>query len=268
MSDDKAKIIDRIRKLLALQKSPNENEAAIAAEKAAELLALHNLTLADVRPESKIEEARIDEQALDTLKGSATWRRRLANAVAQVYFCEYFYVTYHKPVERRRKNSKKPAEFTKYDQHNFIGYPHNTAVARMMFEYLADTVERLARESANAHCKNPKEKSPWRVSFRTGCVKALIRRLYERVSKMKAEQTIVLLEDGTKKNLPALQSVFDATSAANAIIKASLGLITKPDRMTVLLAEAEEKGYEAGEEIGFDQQIADRRASQFAITKQ
>jgi len=44
----KAKIIDKIKKLLALSESPNENEAAAAVVKARELLDRHNLTLAEV----------------------------------------------------------------------------------------------------------------------------------------------------------------------------------------------------------------------------
>jgi putative NIF3 family GTP cyclohydrolase 1 type 2 len=46
---NKAKILDRIQKLIALSTSPNENEAAVAAEKAQALLIEHNLSMADVK---------------------------------------------------------------------------------------------------------------------------------------------------------------------------------------------------------------------------
>ena len=41
-------LLEKISKLLALTSSPNEHEAALAAEKAAELLAKHNLSVADL----------------------------------------------------------------------------------------------------------------------------------------------------------------------------------------------------------------------------
>ena len=41
-------LLEKISKLLALASSPNEHEAALAAEKAAELLAKHNLSVADL----------------------------------------------------------------------------------------------------------------------------------------------------------------------------------------------------------------------------
>ncbi len=44
----KKKIIEKIRKLLALSTSPNENEAAIAIRKAQEMLRQYELTMADV----------------------------------------------------------------------------------------------------------------------------------------------------------------------------------------------------------------------------
>ena len=45
---DKAKVLDKIRKLLALATSQNENEAAAAAEKAQALIAEYNLTAQDL----------------------------------------------------------------------------------------------------------------------------------------------------------------------------------------------------------------------------
>ena len=42
------KLIERIRKLLALAESPNEHEAALASERAQALLAEHKLSLAQV----------------------------------------------------------------------------------------------------------------------------------------------------------------------------------------------------------------------------
>ncbi|KKK79336.1 hypothetical protein LCGC14_2834560, partial [marine sediment metagenome] len=45
---DKSKVIDTIRKLLALSESANEHEAGLAAEKTQELLARYNIDLFEV----------------------------------------------------------------------------------------------------------------------------------------------------------------------------------------------------------------------------
>jgi len=83
---DHQKVIERIRKLLALAQSANENEAQAAALKAQELLAEHNLREADLHEAD-------DEFVIDgeLLSDSRPWRRKLAANVARLYFCEYYY---------------------------------------------------------------------------------------------------------------------------------------------------------------------------------
>jgi hypothetical protein len=73
-------IEDRIRKLLALADSPNENEAAAAAEKAQALMLRYGIELATVAASSG-ERLAVDEHVVD---GRADpWRRMLADAVAR-----------------------------------------------------------------------------------------------------------------------------------------------------------------------------------------
>ena len=72
-------IEERIRKLLALADSPNENEAAAAAEKAQALMLRHGIELATIAATSG-ERLAVDEHAL---AGKVDpWRRMLAAAVA------------------------------------------------------------------------------------------------------------------------------------------------------------------------------------------
>lgn len=72
-------IEDLIRKLLALADSPNEHEAAAAAEKAQELMLRHGIELATVAA-STHQPLKVDE---DAVSGKADpWRRILAGAVA------------------------------------------------------------------------------------------------------------------------------------------------------------------------------------------
>jgi Protein of unknown function (DUF2786) len=72
-------IEDRIRKLLALADSPNENEAAAAAEKAQALMLRYGIELATVAA-STGERLAVDEHVVDGRIDP--WRRMLADAVA------------------------------------------------------------------------------------------------------------------------------------------------------------------------------------------
>jgi Protein of unknown function (DUF2786) len=73
-------IEERIRKLLALADSPNENEAAAAAEKAQALMLRYGIELATVAA-SGGERLAVDEHVLDGKVDP--WRRMLAAAVAR-----------------------------------------------------------------------------------------------------------------------------------------------------------------------------------------
>jgi hypothetical protein len=73
-------IEDRIRKLLALADSPNENEAAAAAEKAQALMLRYGIELATIAA-SDGERLAVDEHVLDGKVDP--WRRMLAAAVAR-----------------------------------------------------------------------------------------------------------------------------------------------------------------------------------------
>ena len=71
---------DRIRKLLALADSPNENEAVAAAEKAQALMLRYGIELATVAA-SAGERLAVDEHVVDGRVDP--WRRMLADAVAR-----------------------------------------------------------------------------------------------------------------------------------------------------------------------------------------
>ena len=73
-------IEERIRKLLALADSPNENEAAAAAEKAQALMLRYGIEMATVAA-SGGERLAVDEHVVDGKVDP--WRRMLAAAVAR-----------------------------------------------------------------------------------------------------------------------------------------------------------------------------------------
>lgn len=118
------KLLERIRKLLALSESPNENEALLAAAKAKDMLERYNLSLAD------IETCEITEKNYATGSSRmAGWLLQLASSVARGFNCEIYY---RKTMDGK---SKLTASIC------FVGTNIDTEIAEYVFEYLRKTVE-------------------------------------------------------------------------------------------------------------------------------
>lgn len=238
---DMDKLIIKIKKLLALAQSSNENEAALAMEKAQALLAEHNLSLDAVQDKEPAEEVVGPERALKRYP-ARPWLRMLAGAVGQLYFCKAFF------------RSLKPGSH-KYDYHYFVGTAANAKVAALMFEYLAATVQRLELENADRlFPHNKKQHSAFRNAFRLECVERLRERIMERIEAAKRGQ---IKTSGGSSNLPALASMYLITQEANTkYIEDVLG------GLNVVKTEGRSQsevgriyGRKAGDEISLDQQI-------------
>jgi len=74
-------IKDKIRKLLSLSKSDNENEAAAALEKANELISKYDLDESALRFESV---------SIKSSKTYVAWRTVVSNAVSWLYCCHNY----------------------------------------------------------------------------------------------------------------------------------------------------------------------------------
>ena len=90
------KVVELIQKLLALSKSPNENEAALALSKAQELLLKYNLEVADLQAQGKAPSTSMLNFPIPL--GQAEWKRRVLRKLALNNFCETLIessTTYH-----------------------------------------------------------------------------------------------------------------------------------------------------------------------------
>ncbi len=136
----------RIKKLLALSKSPNENEAASALIKANEMMENYNL--------SSFQFSEYTEAKVKGTKRFIRWSVILANAV------ENLYATYH------------------YTDHTgslvFIGEELDVFMSTEMYKYLAKMIDRMAKQNIR---KNAKYK--YRQSYRAGIASRLYDRIYE-----------------------------------------------------------------------------------------
>lgn len=144
--DELESVKRRVKKLLALSKSPNENEAASALLKANELMADYKLTAEQFSDYTKAK--------VKGTKRFIRWRVVLTNAV------ENLYATYH------------------YTDHEgnivFIGEKLDVFMSTEMYKYLVKTIDRMAKQNIR---KNAKYK--YRQSYRAGIASRLYDRMYE-----------------------------------------------------------------------------------------
>lgn len=144
--EDLETVKQRIKKLLALSKSSNENEAASALIKANEMMENYNF--------SSFQFSEYTEAKVKGTKRFIRWRVVLANAL------ENLYATYH------------------YTDHEgnivFIGEELDVFMSTEMYKYLVKTIDRMANQNIR---KNAKYK--YRQSYRAGIASRLYDRIYE-----------------------------------------------------------------------------------------
>jgi len=126
----KEKIIDRIRKLLALAdtaRNANEHEAAQAAAKVSALLFEHNLSQAEIEVKEEADTT-VDREDIE-IRSSATmvkWRQVLLHGIAKTHFCQAIRITRHQPPKTV-----------------LYGSPSNIEVVKYLYDYLVGEIERF-----------------------------------------------------------------------------------------------------------------------------
>lgn len=237
--DEVTKLIDRIRKLLALSHSSNEAEASSALEMAQALLVkydlgtTHGLTLEAIRASHVTDDAiRMDGGMLTPRQG---WQRVVGEGIGIMCSCRYFV----SPVSVKKDNM---------DQHGYIGQRHTIAVARLMFEYLTEAVTRIAWKNL------PSGKPAQRRSYMMGCAFRLMRRMKERAAAVEEGFAPDLLG---VYNLPALiNKKIAVQEQITEFIKRQPGFSVAPiDARNEHDPVAFAAGVDAGDTIGLDPQI-------------
>ena len=174
------KIVERVRKLLALAKNnPNEQEAASAAAKAQELLEAYNLEMSDTH-ETKVAQ-RADKKRDG---GLYKWQRNIWNGVARLNFCHYI--------------SIRGLSAGSVYEHRVIGSHANVLTTELMAQYLQDTVERLAQNWAyQNHYKSVFVKES--IAYREGMADRICDKLWERRSKVLEEERTRIREEAAQR---------------------------------------------------------------------
>jgi hypothetical protein len=183
----KDEAIDKVRKLLELSKSPNENEAALAAAKAREILSNYNLSMADlpieeIRATLDIMEKTVEEETILSI-----WIQNLLVHVCQSFDCTHIIA-----------NQKGKSRII------FIGDSADAEVAAFTFEFLKMEIKRLCSESLPLLVKQLGKKwSPRQLeeSYFEGAVHRIGEKLRKHVEKIKKTESekctalILLKED-------------------------------------------------------------------------
>lgn len=170
-------VILKIQALCALRddKGATEAEAANAAEKVQYLLAKYNLDMATVLAsggKSDVGSERVRQSATD--RTVYKWRRDLMQRIGKVNFC-------HVSIRIVLQGNKDI-----FDGFEIIGRQANVVATRVMFDYLTQTIERLAREWATSQGGNIFAKPA--ILFREGCAERLMERLSYRYDEILRKQ--------------------------------------------------------------------------------
>ena len=124
-SDEEARVLDRIHRLLALAQSSNEHEAQSAMNAAQKLMLKHNLETAGKRPHGfrhlGAPTGRVQEP-----------ERILATLLGDHFFVETIWVPVYRPLEGKRATVLE-----------ICGAEANLEMASYVYDFLRDTAERL-----------------------------------------------------------------------------------------------------------------------------
>lgn len=155
----KEKILDKIKKLLALSSNnSNEAEAMAAMAKVQELLTENNLRLEDLPPD-ELGENEVGEDALFAGSRIPQWKQTLIIALGNVNECEVF---------RSGSDIK------------LVGRKVRMEITKSMFDYLVNLIE---RELKAAKETNQSSSRQWSMAFRDGMAVRLAQRLKEQKNK-------------------------------------------------------------------------------------
>ena len=134
MAMEQGKVLEAIRRCLALSESSNEHEAAAAAAKAQELLFKYNLSMAQVeaKADSSEEKTRVtkDYTHLQTAKNHGRWKAQLISRVARYNFCDTLFSG---------------------DTVIVIGQPHNILVVQELYSWIAEQILRFAATACKTY---------------------------------------------------------------------------------------------------------------------
>jgi uncharacterized protein DUF2786 len=239
------RILSRVKKMLNLANDAGatEGERDNALRMAYATLAKYNLDIAQVDDAAMLNGGKATDEKRELVNAvyyGVCWTRSVSMAIAQLFFCEYFYAI--------------PAGKSDFRiRHSFVGRTANAVTASEMAAYIVASIDREAKTHARGAY------SPGRAQrdFAKGAVEKIIRRCYElRTAAEKAPS------EPTAKGGPGtalvLASFYKKELEANKGYLVKTGITTVTQRGRERSAndyEAYSKGREFGSKINLDRQV-------------
>lgn len=192
MDFDKDKILSRVKKMMALANDAgaSEGERDNAIRMAHATLAKYNLTMAEAeRAGTKPEEKRTGEPIVGR---DFPWCRTTAYAIAQLFFCEYFYISQHGGTVK----------------HFFIGKTSNVYTAQEMSRYVIDSITK------EAHRVSKERTGSTGGTFWRSFCKGAASTIWHRCAQLRAEAEKASVVASTGTSL-VLASVYASEKVAN-----------------------------------------------------
>jgi hypothetical protein len=221
---DSEKILDRVRKLLALATSSNVHEAANAAARAQELITRHKLqALLDARSEDEATLSDGRDAPLEKCRKVRKWKAALASGLARANGCEAY------TVSAGRK-----------EEHLCVaGRPDDQAAVAALWAWLVKRLEWLSATHSGDGSRD------WHESFRIGAADTIVERL---VAVEQVERVALTTASSDAAALVRLDAALEMRAKAVATYaQAKLGL--KSGRGITVRVDALEAGRAAGRKI-------------------
>lgn len=183
--NNREKTIEKIRKLLSLATSSNENEATNAAAQAQKLISKFQIEQAEIDSETKVKQELISCTIETGSKSNILWKERLATILSQVNNCD-FYTQKRESTEKSKTNPDKVA--SSYTVYFVVGSKSNVELVQILFELISNQVEYFAKEfvpSEKSRTVGKAEKN----SFKLGIVTRIGQRLRDTKEEVIKEHT-------------------------------------------------------------------------------
>jgi len=159
------KVIDRIKKLMALSNSPNPNEAAAALSKARRLMDAYDIKQSD------LIQANIKEQNGKAYKAATipTHIAKLSRMVADLFACDFYCNTFYSHTARHKYRGFEDKYKTRPV---FIGYDPHLQLCKYCYDNLARRLTK-ARDNFRPITGNRSETIAAKNSFAIGWVEGV-----------------------------------------------------------------------------------------------
>jgi hypothetical protein len=183
-SGPRSRIVDVVGKLLALGRSPNENEAAAAVRKARELLLRYNIQLVELAPERRFSVRWIGE-----LKGRHhAWEYTLSSVLNDFFFVQVIWTPSYDTARNKRGSVLE-----------IYGTEENLDMATYVWSYLSGILPRLWEEYRQ---RRGIDRNRERHRYYDGVLHGFWAKLKEQETRMREERALVFAGD------PALTRFF------------------------------------------------------------